>query len=142
MLSFSVVPHVKPLLILSQLRGSQCKRFCLQLAFCLLWVTRAAAHDFWIEPESFQPKLGAKVPLRLHVGQDVMWSTLWFAPSVARPPGVNESSRSVHGYLATAAASCSVRPFGDCQGIDVASSQDCPPPYDPPVESRRFASIT
>jgi hypothetical protein len=37
------------------------------LAFCAL---RVAAHDFWIEPESFRAAAGAKVPLHLHVGAD------------------------------------------------------------------------
>jgi uncharacterized GH25 family protein len=30
----------------------------------------AHAHDFWIEPATFHPQVGAKVPLRLHVGSD------------------------------------------------------------------------
>lgn len=35
-----------------------------------LWPAPAAAHDFWIEPGSFRPAVGAKVPLRLFVGMD------------------------------------------------------------------------
>src|SRR5438552_3282903 len=53
---------------------------------------------------------------------------------------MSESIRSVHGYFATAARSWSVRPAGLVQGRDVASSQDCPPPYDPPVARSREAS--
>ncbi len=36
----------------------------------LLWLVPAQAHDFWIEPGSFRPAAGAKVPLRLFVGMD------------------------------------------------------------------------
>ena len=40
------------------------------LAFlCLLSARPAIAHEFWIEPESFRPAPGAKVPVRLVVGQ-------------------------------------------------------------------------
>lgn len=57
------------------LRRMQCKWFsllpsALALALALGLAASAAAHDFWIEPGSFRPKVGAKVPLRLLVGQD------------------------------------------------------------------------
>lgn len=35
----------------------------------LLAIRPAVAHEFWIEPESFRPAPGAKVPVRLYVGQ-------------------------------------------------------------------------
>lgn len=38
-------------------------------ALCLLRVAPVRAHEFWIEPESFRPAPGAKVPVRLFVGQ-------------------------------------------------------------------------
>lgn len=38
-------------------------------AFCVLQVAPVRAHEFWIEPESFRPAPGAKVPVRLVVGQ-------------------------------------------------------------------------
>lgn len=39
-------------------------------ALSFLWLATAQAHDFWIEPGSFRPAPGAKVPLRLFVGMD------------------------------------------------------------------------
>lgn len=42
-------------------------------AFCLLLFMGsrvARAHDFWIEPESFRPMPGTRVPIRLYVGQN------------------------------------------------------------------------
>ncbi len=42
----------------------------LTLLSALLWLVPAQAHDFWIEPGSFRPAPGAKVPLRLFVGMD------------------------------------------------------------------------
>ena len=38
-------------------------------ALCLLQAAPARAHEFWIEPEIFRPAPGAKVPVRLVVGQ-------------------------------------------------------------------------
>ena len=38
------------------------------VALCLLAIP-AGAHEFWIEPENFRPAPGAKVPVRLVVGQ-------------------------------------------------------------------------
>ena len=51
----------------------------------------ARAHDFWIEPESFRPALGAKVPLRLLVGGDfkgdsTLYNPEWFERYVALGP--------------------------------------------------------
>ena len=41
------------------------------LSVVALWLPlSAAAHDFWIEPSSFRPAVGSKVPLRLFVGMD------------------------------------------------------------------------
>src|SRR5258706_6750055 len=62
------------------LRGTQCKRFFVLLfaSWCLMRV--AAAHDFWIEPDSFRPQLGARVPLHLHVGMDFKGDAALFNP--------------------------------------------------------------
>ena len=38
-------------------------------ALCALAAGPAIAHEFWIEPQQFQSAAGAKVPVRLHVGQ-------------------------------------------------------------------------
>ncbi len=38
------------------------------------------AHDFWIEPERFQPALGDKVPLHLYVGMDFKGDSAPFIP--------------------------------------------------------------
>lgn len=38
-------------------------------ALCLLLAAPASAHEFWIEPETYRPAPGAKVPVRLVVGQ-------------------------------------------------------------------------
>jgi uncharacterized GH25 family protein len=38
-------------------------------ALCLLLAAPACSHEFWIEPEVFRPAPGAKVPVRLVVGQ-------------------------------------------------------------------------
>lgn len=47
----------------------------LLLAPRMLW-----AHDFWIEPESFQPKPGARVALRLFVGQNFAGESIPYFP--------------------------------------------------------------
>jgi uncharacterized GH25 family protein len=48
------------------------REFIRSLTFlsALLWRVPAPAHDFWIEPGSFRPAAGSKVPLRLFVGMD------------------------------------------------------------------------
>ena len=43
--------------------------FALPLAF-VCFLHPASAHDFWIEPESFRPAVGQKVPVHLYVGMD------------------------------------------------------------------------
>lgn len=53
----------------------------------------AAAHDFWIEPSAFRPAVGALVPVRLRVGQDLL------GDPVSRDPALLERF-----VLATAAA--------------------------------------
>jgi len=45
---------------------------------CLLAARPALAHEFWIEPESFRPAPGAKVPVRLYVGQYFKGSSMPF----------------------------------------------------------------
>ena len=44
----------------------------------LLRAPAASAHEFWIEPGQFRPDAGAKVPLRLYVGQYFKGSSLPF----------------------------------------------------------------
>jgi uncharacterized GH25 family protein len=38
------------------------------------------AHDFWIEPESFRPRPGTRVPLRLYVGQNFAGESIPYFP--------------------------------------------------------------
>lgn len=45
-----------------------------------LWLAPAQAHDFWIEPASFAPKAGDKVPLTLRVGQHFSGNSVLYAP--------------------------------------------------------------
>lgn len=40
----------------------------------------ALAHEFWIEPESFRPKLGVRVPLRVYVGQNFVGDSIPYFP--------------------------------------------------------------
>jgi len=62
------------------IRGAQCKGFCFAfLAFAIL-APHAGAHDFWIEPQAFRPRPGAKVPLKLHVGNDFKGDAALFNP--------------------------------------------------------------
>jgi hypothetical protein len=88
-------------LVIFSLRQSQFKWFLLLVAICLLSASFAKAHDFWIEPESFRPKAGTKVPLRLHVGQDFKGDLALFNPEqferyvVGGPAG----QKSVDGTL-------------------------------------------
>jgi uncharacterized GH25 family protein len=67
-------------LITSSLRGSQFSWFFAVLATGLLSASFATAHDFWIEPQTFRPSVGAKVPLRLHVGNDFKGDLAIFNP--------------------------------------------------------------
>lgn len=56
-------------------------RYLIALSVLLLLGTApAAAHDFWIEPASFRPAAGAKVPLRLLVGQDFAGEATVYLP--------------------------------------------------------------
>ncbi|MBI3574905.1 MAG: DUF4198 domain-containing protein [Gammaproteobacteria bacterium] len=51
------------------------------LSVVALWLPlSAAAHDFWIEPASFRPAVGSKVPLRLFVGMDFAGATTVYLP--------------------------------------------------------------
>ena len=40
------------------------------LFYFVCFVPMVQAHDFWIEPESFRPAIGRKVPVHLYVGMD------------------------------------------------------------------------
>lgn len=61
------------------LRHDLLMRFLLPLALLLLLeVPSAAGHEFWIEPEQFRAAPGAKVPLRLYVGQYFKGNSLPF----------------------------------------------------------------
>jgi uncharacterized GH25 family protein len=40
------------------------------LIYLVFFVPAVQAHDFWIEPESFRPAVGQKVPVHLYVGMD------------------------------------------------------------------------
>jgi len=40
------------------------------LFYFVCFVPMVQAHDFWIEPESFRPAVGQKVPVHLYVGMD------------------------------------------------------------------------
>ncbi len=40
------------------------------------------AHEYWIEPASFRPTVGRKVPLRLYVGQDFHGESQIFLPAL------------------------------------------------------------
>ncbi len=42
----------------------------------------AGAHEYWIEPASFRPAVGRKVPLRLYVGQDFRGESQIFLPQL------------------------------------------------------------
>jgi hypothetical protein len=50
--------------------------------FLCLAAASAGAHDFWIEPASFRPPAGARVPLRLYVGQEFKGDTVPYIPEV------------------------------------------------------------
>ena len=62
------------------IRGTQCKWFCLLYLPCAILSAHAFAHDFWIEPQTFRPQVGAKVPLQLHVGMDFKGDSALFNP--------------------------------------------------------------
>lgn len=52
------------------------------LFLLLLFVAPAGAHEYWIEPTSFRPNVGRKVPLRLVVGQDFRGESQIFLPQL------------------------------------------------------------
>jgi uncharacterized GH25 family protein len=60
------------------LRG--CLASC--LLFALLSAAAARAHDFWIEPASFRPAVGKRVPVALYVGQDFKGDSVIFLPGL------------------------------------------------------------
>ncbi len=52
------------------------------LFLLLLLAAPAGAHEYWIEPASFRPSVGQKVPLRLVVGQDFRGESQIFLPAL------------------------------------------------------------
>jgi uncharacterized GH25 family protein len=56
-------------------------RIWLALPLCFLFFLHSAlAHDFWIEPESFRPAVGQKVPVHLYVGMDFKGEPALYIP--------------------------------------------------------------
>lgn len=47
----------------------RCRIWYGMVALLLLLARPAAAHDFWLEPESFRPRVGSQVPVRIYVGE-------------------------------------------------------------------------
>ena len=60
-------------------RERPCKRFAAGL-LALSIAGATFAHDFWIEPGSFRPQTGAKVPLNLRIGTDFKGESAVFNP--------------------------------------------------------------
>lgn len=58
----------------------ECTRSGLLLSALLLLATPAAAHEFWIEPENFQPAAGKPLSVKLLVGQDFRGDTMIYLP--------------------------------------------------------------
>lgn len=56
--------------------------FALLAALWALPESTAHAHEFWIEPQSFRPAVGAAVPLKLHVGQDFRGDSVIYLPEL------------------------------------------------------------
>ncbi len=50
------------------------------LFYFVFFVPTVQAHDFWIEPESFRPAAGQKVPVHLYVGMDFKGDSAPFIP--------------------------------------------------------------
>ncbi len=67
----------------------------------LLLAPGAAAHDFWIEPGSFRPAVGSKVPLRLFVGMDFAGqATVYLPDTFERYAAVGpDGEKNIHGTL-------------------------------------------
>ncbi len=71
------------ILILEKIRRQCTEKLVALLALWLLSAglcAPALAHDFWIEPESFRPKLGARAPLRIYVGQNFAGESIPYFP--------------------------------------------------------------
>src|SRR4051794_18090012 len=85
-------------------RGTQFSRIPLLLSGVALSLatTAAIAHDFWIEPATFRPAVGAPVPLHLLVGQDFKGDAALFNPEQFERyiySGVPGGDRPVNGAL-------------------------------------------
>ncbi len=67
----------------------------------LLLAPGAVAHDFWIEPGSFRPAVGAKVPLRLFVGMDFAGEPTVYLPDTFERYAVigPDGERGISGTL-------------------------------------------
>jgi uncharacterized GH25 family protein len=50
------------------------------LVYLVCFVPTVQAHDFWIEPESFRPTVGQKVPVHLYVGMDFKGDPALYIP--------------------------------------------------------------
>ena len=89
------------------LRAGQCKRFsracsvAAVAAIATILTTAAIAHDFWIEPSTFRPQPGAKVPLSLRVGNDFNGEPVIFHPEYFNRYVVDgpDGERKVDGVL-------------------------------------------
>lgn len=57
------------------------RKFIVLLCLALAPAT-VPAHDFWIEPETFRPKAGARVPIKLYVGQDFSGEAVPYIPEI------------------------------------------------------------
>jgi uncharacterized GH25 family protein len=70
-------------LILEKIQRQCTEKLAALLALWLLSAglcAPALAHDFWIEPESFRPMPGARVPLRVYVGQNFAGDSIPYFP--------------------------------------------------------------
>ncbi len=70
-------------LILEKIQRQCTEKLAALLALWLLSAglcAPAQAHDFWIEPGSFRPTLGARVPLRIYVGQNFAGESIPYFP--------------------------------------------------------------
>jgi uncharacterized GH25 family protein len=90
-------------------------RWFLLLAAAWMLAAPARAHDFWIEPSTFTPAPGPRIPVRLRVGQD------WKGDPVPR-----EGERIVR-FTATSAAGAEV-PIPGVEGTEPAGFAAFPKP--------------
>ena len=68
----------------ARLRPSRLARIVAPLALLLL-LNAVDAHEFWMEPQQFRPAPGARVPVRLHVGQYFKGNSIpWLSDSYER----------------------------------------------------------